>query len=67
MINEEQAELVRKVFTEYLDGKSYNSIAKGLMKDEIKTVIGKQKWWDSQYAGCCKMRNIMELHFYKKP
>ncbi len=51
VINEEQAELVRRVFTEYLDGKSYNSIAKGLMKDEIKTVIGKLKWWDSTICG----------------
>ena len=51
VINEEQAELVRRVFTEYLDGKSYDAIAKGLMKDEIKTVTGNEKWWDSTIAG----------------
>ncbi len=51
VINEEQAELVRRVFREYLDGKSYNSIAKGLMKDEIKTVTGNIKWWDSTISG----------------
>ncbi|MDR3542333.1 MAG: recombinase family protein [Desulfosporosinus sp.] len=33
VINEEEAELVRRVFTEYLDGKSYAAISKGLMKD----------------------------------
>jgi len=51
VINEEQAELVRRVFREYLDGKSYNSITKGLMKDEIKTVTGNIKWWDSTISG----------------
>jgi len=51
VINEEQAELVRRVFREYLEGKSYNSIAKGLMKDKIKTVTGKEKWWDSTISG----------------
>ena len=51
VINEEQAELVRRVFREYLEGRSYNSIAKGLMKDEIKTVTGNIKWWDSTISG----------------
>ena len=51
IINEEQAELVRRVFTEYLDGKSYAAIAKGLMNDGIKTVTGNIKWWDSTIAG----------------
>lgn len=51
VINEEEAELVRRVFSEYLDGKSYAAIAKGLMKDKIKTVTGNEKWWDSTIAG----------------
>ena len=51
IINEEQAELVRRVFAEYLDGKSYASIAKGLMNDGIKTVTGNKKWWDSTISG----------------
>jgi len=51
IINEEQAELVRRVFAEYLDGKSYASIAKGLMNDGIKTVTGNIKWWDSTISG----------------
>ena len=51
VINEEQAELVRRVFSEYLEGKSYNSIAKGLMNDGIKTVTGNTKWWDSTISG----------------
>jgi site-specific DNA recombinase len=40
VINEEQAELVRRVFSEYFEGKNYNSIAKGLIKDGIKTETG---------------------------
>ena len=51
IINEQEAELVRRVFREYLEGKSYNAIAKGLMKDEIKTVTGNIKWWDSTISG----------------
>ena len=51
VINEEQAELVRRVFSEYLEGKSYNAIAKGLTKDKIKTVTGNEKWWDSTISG----------------
>ena len=66
IINEKEAELVRRVFAEYLDGKSYAAIAKGLMKDKIKTVTGNEKWWDSTIAGCWKMRSIMEMLFYKK-
>jgi DNA invertase Pin-like site-specific DNA recombinase len=51
VINEKEAELVRRVFTEYLDGKSYAAISKGLMKDKIKTITGNEKWWDSTIAG----------------
>lgn len=51
VINEEQAELVRRVFREYLEGKSYAAIAKGLMNDGIKTVTGNDRWWDSTISG----------------
>jgi len=42
IINEKEAEIVRRVFREYLEGKSYNAILKGLMQDAIKTVTGIQ-------------------------
>ncbi len=51
VINEEEAELVRRIFREYLEGKSCNAIAKGLMKDGIKTITGNIKWWDSTISG----------------
>jgi site-specific DNA recombinase len=47
VINEKEAELVRRIYEEYLEGKSYQAIATGLMKDEIQTVTGGDKWWDS--------------------
>lgn len=51
VINEEEAELVRRVYREYLEGKSYEAIAKGLMDDKIKPVTGNIKWWNSTIAG----------------
>jgi site-specific DNA recombinase len=51
VINEKEAEIVRRIFNEYLEGKSYNAIAKGLMKDGIKTVTNNSKWWDSTING----------------
>ncbi|WP_311764950.1 recombinase family protein [Paenibacillus agricola] len=47
VINEKEAELVRRIYEEYLEGKSYQAIATGLMKDKIKTVTGGERWWDS--------------------
>lgn len=51
IINEKEAEIVRRIFREYLEGKSYNAIAKGLMDDAINTGAGNKKWWDSTVAG----------------
>ncbi|WP_342416697.1 recombinase family protein [Paenibacillus sp. FSL R10-2782] len=47
VINESEAEIVRRIYEEYLDGKSYQVIARGLMRDHIKTVTGGDTWWDS--------------------
>ncbi|MBM7614271.1 recombinase family protein [Alkaliphilus hydrothermalis] len=46
VINEKEAEIVRRIYR-YLEGKSYHSIAKGLEKDNVPTVTGNKKWWDS--------------------
>lgn len=51
IINEAEAEIVRRIFNEYLEGKSYNGICKSLMQDGIKTVTGNLKWWDSTISG----------------
>ncbi len=47
VINQKEAEIVIRIYREYLEGKSYHSIAKGLEKDNIPTVTGNKKWWDS--------------------
>jgi len=51
IINDAQATIVRRIFMQYLEGKSYNSIGMELTKDGIKTVTGNTKWWDSTISG----------------
>lgn len=43
-IDEEQAVIIRRIFSEYLAGKSLLDIAKGLTADEIPTARGKTNW-----------------------
>lgn len=47
VIDPEQAETVKRIYREYLEGKSAKAIAKGLMKDGIKNGAGHTKWWDT--------------------
>lgn len=51
VINPEEAKIVRRIYKEYLDGKSMNEIKKGLETDKIKTVTGKEKWQISTIKG----------------
>lgn len=51
IINEKESEIVKRIFNEYLEGKSFVGIAKGLEKDNILTAAGNKKWWDSTVAG----------------
>ena len=47
IINEKEAETVRRMFREYVDGKGVAAICKSFERDGIKTVSGKTKWYDS--------------------
>ena len=47
VIDPEQAEVVKRIYREYLEGSSMDKIAKGLEKDSILTGAGKKKWWTS--------------------
>lgn len=47
IIDPEQAEVVKRIYREYLEGYSMNKIAKGLEADGILTGAGKTKWWTS--------------------
>ena len=44
IINPEEAEVVRRIFREYLEGRSYYDIGKGLTADGIKTAAGNDFW-----------------------
>ena len=47
IIDTEQAEIVKRIFREYLEGYSMDKIAKGLEADGILTGAGKTRWWSS--------------------
>lgn len=47
IINPEQAEIVKRIFREYLEGASCQKIAKGLENDGILTARGNPRWHDS--------------------
>ncbi len=44
VINQEEAAVVKRIYREYLEGRSYYDIGKGLMADGIKTAAGKDVW-----------------------
>lgn len=43
----EEAEVVRRIYREFLEGKSTLKIIRGLQVDGILTGAGKTKWWDT--------------------
>ena len=47
IIDPEQAEVVKRIYREFLEGYSMDRIAKGLEADGILTGAGKTKWWTS--------------------
>ncbi|MFL0194819.1 recombinase family protein [Clostridium sp. WILCCON 0269] len=51
VINQKEAEVVKRIYREYLEGKSYKGIAKELEKDGIPTGTGNKRWWDSTIIG----------------
>ena len=47
VIKEDEAEIVRRIFNEYLNGKGSYLIAKGLNSDNIPTIRNGEKWNDT--------------------
>ena len=47
VIDPEQAEIVKRIFREFLAGKSCQQIADGLQADGIRNGAGRTKWWAS--------------------
>lgn len=44
VINPQEAEVVKRIYREYLEGKSYYQIGKGLTRDGIRTAAGSDHW-----------------------
>ena len=47
VIDPEQAEVVRRIYREYLEGASMTQIARGLEADGILTGAGRKRWYNS--------------------
>ncbi len=58
IIDPKQAEVVKRIFREYLEGKSILAICRGLERDKIKTSRGNKRWHDSS------VRKILENEKY---
>lgn len=72
VIDEEQAEVVRRIFREYLEGKGCPSIAKGLTRDGLKTGKGNKTWTSDavykilkqeKYQGHCLAQKTVTIDF----
>ena len=75
IIDPEQAEIVRRIYREYLEGRSMDKIAKGLEADGILTGAGKTKWWTStinkilrneKYIGDALLQKTFTIDFLSK-
>ncbi len=58
VINPKEAEIVKRIFREYLEGASCQKIARGLERDGILTARGNPRWHDST------VRKILENEKY---
>ena len=58
IINPAEAEIVKRIFQEYLEGASCQKIARGLKRDGIRTARGNPRWHDST------VRKILENEKY---
>jgi DNA invertase Pin-like site-specific DNA recombinase len=47
IINEKQAKIVRRIYTDYLDDKGTNRISRELEEEGIPNWNGKSKWYES--------------------
>ena len=58
VINPKEAEIVKRIYREYLNGASCQAISKGLMRDKVKTPRGSKRWHDTT------IRKILENEKY---
>lgn len=75
IINEKQAKVVRRIYTDYLDGKGPNRIARELEEDGVPNWNGKAKWYESsirkmlsneKYKGDALLQKTYTVDFLSK-
>ena len=75
IINPEQAEIVKRIFREYLEGASCQQIARGLERDGLLTARANSRWHDSaikrileneKYMGDALLQKTYTVDFLKK-
>lgn len=75
VINPEEAEVVKRIYREYLEGKSYYEIGKGLTADGIRTSAGSEYWLAStlrkilmneKYIGDALLQKTVTTDFLNK-
>ena len=75
VINPEEAEVVKRIYREYLSGKSYYAIGQGLTADGIRTAAGKDYWLAStlkkiltneKYIGDALLQKTITTDFLNK-
>lgn len=71
----EEAEIIKRIYREYLEGPSLNKIAKGLEADGILTGAGRKKWYSSslhkiltneKYMGDALLQKTYTVDFLSK-
>ena len=72
IIDEKQAKVVRRIYRELLEGKGTPTIAKGLMKDKIRTARNKKTWTsdavlkilrNEKYKGDCLAQKTVTVDY----
>ena len=75
VINPEEAEVVKRIYREYLEGKSYYAIGQGLTADGIRTAAGSDYWLAStlkkiltneKYIGDALLQKTVTIDFLNK-
>ena len=75
IINPDEAETVKRIFREYLEGSSCKQIAQGLERDGVLTARGSTRWHDScikrileneKYMGDALLQKTYTVDFLKK-
>ena len=75
VIDNEEAEVVKRIYREYLEGKSYYEIGKGLTADGIRTAAGSETWRAStlkkilqneKYIGDALLQKTVTVDFLTK-